>query len=111
MSDMPAEDCYQHLGFQPFDGQGPFVAAGDWKRLQDSQKLADIKSRYLHQRDRAGQPLVDYGYVVGSVPALRISDSELERLLQGLEEGLQAGCATVVEWQKVKIARRTASNN
>jgi len=106
MSVIPANECYQHLGFTPFDGQGPSIEASLWRQLQESTRLAEIRQRYLLQRDCSGQPLVDHGYIVGRLPELRLAENELNRLLEGLEQGLAAGCTTVQDWQALKMSQR-----
>lgn len=111
MSDIPPHECYQHLGFTPFDGQGPSLEVGSWKALQESSRLQDIRQRYLYQRERAGQPLIDHGYIVGWVPELRLSQEEVDKLLRGLEEGLAAGCTTVTEWQNYKLKHRLSADS
>ena len=104
-SAIPPEECYEHMGFSRFEGDGSYILSKDWQRLQDSQVLLEIRQRYEWQRDCAGQPLVDHGFVVGWVPELRLGASELARLLAGLQEGIEAGCVTVGEWQERRSSK------
>lgn len=101
---LPPDECYRQMGFAPFTG-GPHVAASDWRRVQDSNRLSDMRQRYLWLRDCAGQPLVDLGFIIGWVPPQRLALGELEKLLAALDEGLAAGCQTVSEWQSFKKRR------
>lgn len=94
------------MGFQPFSGEGPHLICSEWKRVQESKLLADMRQRYEWQRDLAGKPVVDHGYVVGTVPALRLKEGELDKLLRALDEGITAGCRTVADWQAREIARK-----
>lgn len=96
---LPPDECYRQMGFAPFAG-GPHLKAAEWRRVQDSPRLADMRQRYLWLRDCAGQPLVDLGYIIGWVPPQRLAPAELEKLLAALEAGLAAGCTTVAEWQQ-----------
>lgn len=106
MSEISPQECYQHLGFHPFAGDGPYLPADDWRRVQNTQNLADIRQRYRLQREFAGAPLVDHGFVVGSVPPLGLSQPEFDKLMAGLEQGLAAGCATVRQWQEHKLSQK-----
>lgn len=107
MSTLPPEECYQHMGFQLFT-EGPHLTASEWRQVQESQNLQEIRQRTLWLRDRAGQPLVDAGYVVGWVPAQRLADDEVARLLSALETALAAGCTTVQEWQTLRMQAPTS---
>lgn len=105
-SEIPPEDCYATMGFLPFSGEGPHLPVAEWKRVQESKLLVDMRQRYVWQRELAGKPVIDHGYVVGSVPALRLQEGELDKLLTALDEGIEAGCRTVADWQARQIARK-----
>jgi len=100
---LPPDECYAAMGFQPFEG-GPHIEASEWRRVQASKLLKDMHQRYQWLRDLAGKPLVDHGYVVGWVPPLRLGEVEFGRLMTALEKGLATGCTTVSEWQKRKVS-------
>ena len=106
MTVVPPDECYAQMGFQPFAG-GPHLTADQWRAVVESNNLRDIQQRHLWQRECAGQPLVDHGYVVGWVPPQRLADPEMDRLLAALEQGLAAGCTTVQEWQALKNLQRS----
>ena len=108
MESISAEEAYTHLGFSRFEGEGEFVEAPFWRSLQETDVLEEIRQRYLLRRDRAGQPIVDVGFVVGTIPALNLGKDELERLLSALTEGIARGCRTIKDWQTFKLAQRQA---
>ena len=103
IANLPPDECYRQMGFQPFQG-GPHVVASEWRRVLASSLLKDMHQRYVWLRDLAGAPLVDLGYIVGWVPPLRLGPSEFERLMDTLEKGLAAGCVSVADWQKRKLS-------
>ena len=106
MHEIPAEECYRHLGFQPFEGGDHKVDAPWWRSIRESQNLEEMRTRYLTLRDKCGWPLVDEGYVVGSIPNVNLKPEELERLLSGLTEAITRGCRTVSDWQTYKQQSR-----
>lgn len=110
MQEIPAEECYQHLGFHPFEGGEQYVQAGWWRSIRESQNLKEMRERYLTMRDKAGWPVVDEGYVVGSVPAVNLSPQELEKLLSALTEAMTRGCTTVTQWQEFKKQQSSSTH-
>ena len=102
MEQITPRECYQHLGFHPFEGDGEFVAADLWRSLQDSPRLEEIRQRYLLRRDQAGQPIVHEGYVIGTIPPNTLHPQEVEKLLFSITEGITRGCATLTEWQELR---------
>jgi len=98
---LPPAECYQAMGFRPFDG-GPHLLAAEWRALQSTNLLEGMRKRYVLWREFAGQPLVDEGFVVGWVPPMRLATDEFSKLLQALDIALAAGCQSVAEWQAFK---------
>jgi hypothetical protein len=102
---IPPQECYQHLGFKLFEGDGEFVPAELWRKIQDTPRLDEIRQRYLLRRDRVGQPIVHEGYVIGTVTPNTLHPEEVEKLLSALTEGMARGCQTLKEWQEMRRAK------
>lgn len=103
VSPPPADECYAQMGFQPFT-EGPHLQACEWRRVQNSKLLLDMRQRYLWLQQLSGQPLVDQGYIVGWIPPLGLNECEFKRLMAALEKALAMGCITVEDWQQRKIS-------
>jgi hypothetical protein len=106
MNDIPPQECYHHLGFSPYSGGPEKVDAPWWRQIRDSKNLEDMRMRYITMRDKAGWPIIDEGYVVGSIPALTIASNELEKILSALTEGIARGCQTLKQWQELRQSSR-----
>ena len=102
MSEIPDDVAYEAMGFQRWDGKSEFVAVEDWRPLQESQRLEDIRRRHLIRRDQGGCPLVHIGYVVGWVPKASLQPDELEKLLSALTEGIARGLTTAADLRKAR---------
>ena len=102
-NDVSPPDMYQALGFSKFDGEkDQQVDATRWRALQASDRLEDMRNRVLIQRDKAGVPFVDQGFVVGWIPSLNLGSEHIERLLCTLTLAMSRGCSTVSEWQQLR---------
>lgn len=105
MSDVPPQQAYELMGFHPHQG-GKFLEADLWRKVQNPRLLEEMRRRYELQQEYAGCPLVDHGFVVGTVPELRLDAHHLSRLMSTLEEALASGCRTVEEWQSRKLTQK-----
>jgi len=100
VSEVPAHEVYEALGFSRWDGQCEHVLADVWRPLQESDRLEDIRKRHLIRRDHGGHPIVHEGYVVGWVPASNLKPEELEKLLSALTAAMARGLGTVTDLKK-----------